>query len=141
MEALRHALTTPHTQQGDLVGKKKRITSSGKQKASQRYNAASARGAEKKISFALEQCMAIDIRWKIDSTPTMSWCESSVVTKQGTLMSEEKKDRHHPEKIESGRDHKQPSKDSHRPSKEIAQDQKIHEATDWDRPPPPPRKK
>jgi hypothetical protein len=54
-------------------------------------------------------------------------------------MSDEKKDRRHPGKIESGRDHPL-RKDSGRPSKGIAQDKKIHEATDWDRPPPPPKR-
>jgi hypothetical protein len=58
-------------------------------------------------------------------------------------MTDDKKERtpHRPseEKIEK-RDplHRQ---DSVRPSKEIAKDHKVHEATDWDRPPPPPKKK
>lgn len=32
------------------------------------------------------------------------------------------------------------NKEGTRPSREIAHDQKIQEATDWDRPPPPPRR-
>jgi hypothetical protein len=53
---------------------------------------------------------------------------------------EEGGEKHPPhEKIERREDSRH--RDNSRPSKEIANDQKIWEATDWDKPPPPPPRK